>query len=250
MNVTLVAFHGTKPAPLTALIADVQRILCDRLGAGFDAYPPRQVHATIVGLEGRRIGDRLVNANYLTIERREVSMDLARAMEIAEAALPLDCRLAGFRRRRRYPFTSRGRHPYVRSFSLRGADAVVMGWPCDAGDYPPRLAELRRRFERAGVLHKYHHPGGEPDNDLFFVLGKLVVDPRASHERERVEALVRERLALLEPLHLTIGRDQLQLVAYRDPRLPVETSRVLPLPSTDDGIREVEELYPFDTDDG
>ena len=243
MDLTLVAFYGPKPRSLTGLVAELQRELHDLLGDGFEAYPLQQVHATIVGLEGEWVGGSLVNVNYRRVQGREAPMSIRRVVEVARAALPLTIRVAGYRRRQSYPFTSRGLHPYVRSFSIQGGTAVAMGWPFDGGGYSQRLGELRRRFEEAGVLHKYHVPGGELDNDLFLVLGRVAGQRETGRSPEAAEDALREMLASRDPLELDVTRERLALVAYDDPRLPAGTSRSFALHEADKTIGEIEALY-------
>src|SRR5204862_74161 len=69
--------------------------------------------------------------------------------------------------------TRRGQHPRQRSFIIGGTSVVVMGWPIKNGDYRPSLDSLRRAFNTANVLHKYHAAAEDIDNDLFFVLGTI-----------------------------------------------------------------------------
>ena len=61
MNVALVACYGEKPPALKDLVAGMQAELGRFLGAAFVPYGMEQVHATIVGLEGMRVGDMIVN---------------------------------------------------------------------------------------------------------------------------------------------------------------------------------------------
>lgn len=249
MDVTLAAFYGPKPLPLAALIVEAQRELRRLLGYEFEPYRLHQVHATIVGLEGAWIDGGPVNANFRRAHGRHVSMSLRRVLQIARVALPLTVRIGGYRRETDYRFASRGLHPYQRSFSIQGEIAVVLGWPFDGGDYSPRLGRLRRRFEEAGVLHKYHVSGGAPDNDLFLVLGRVAGHADREAMPEVAEDALREWLASRDPLELALTVERLALVAYSDPRLPPGTSRAFALDEAENRIEQIEALYRGDPED-
>lgn len=134
-NATLVAFYGEKPEPLAALIDAVQKHAHRLLGNNFAPYAMEQVHATIVGLEGARSATgELVNANYLSLRGEWRAMDLPRCLDHLQRTplLPFTVRFGGFQNDAAYPFTSRGEHPFARSFTTQGARAVLMGWPASA----------------------------------------------------------------------------------------------------------------------
>ena len=98
------------------------------LGASFTPYEPQQVHSTIIGLEGRRDGNRVLNMNYLRLQNQRRYMDvepLNEAINHALELLPLQIRFGGFRRFEHYPFTSRSQHPFARSFSIHDGIAVA-----------------------------------------------------------------------------------------------------------------------------
>ena len=217
-QLTLVAFYGDKPPELDDFVGEIQDLVTAHLGDRFTPYPREQVHATIVGLEGVRRGDEIVNANFMEMRREARVIDFTRLLSILRASLPIEVQLGGYRQERPFPFESQGLHPYLRSFSIRGRIAVAIGWPTSAGSYPQRLDSLRWALNDAGVLHKYHRDPGDVDNDLFLVLGR-VADPGES-ERALTHSVVREHLAQRAPLSLTVSEEHVSLVAYEDPQLP------------------------------
>ncbi|MBV9947609.1 MAG: hypothetical protein JOZ69_12215 [Myxococcales bacterium] len=226
VNLTLVACYGDKPAALAAFIDSAHGVLAG-LGNAFTAYEAAQVHATIAGLEGYREpgSGRAFNTNFLDLRGERRAVDLGRALAIARTAAiwPLHLQLGGFRADMAYPFTSRGLHPYERSFSFSGERAVVMGWPRVGASYPPSLAELRRSLEPAGVLHKYHPTPESVDNDFFLVLGRVDRAVVPDETLRRTEHALRA-LARRECTAVVIGPGDLRVVAYVDPALPRESS--------------------------
>jgi hypothetical protein len=221
---TLVSHYGEKPPAFVELIAGLQHAVARELGAAFVPCDLRQVHATIVGLEGTRIGTSIRNDNYLRWRHEERTMDLAGMLAwLRSSTFPrFDVQVGGFQSALDYPFTSQGRHPSLRSFSIQGNRAVAMGWPRMDRAFPPLLAELRAGFERFGVLHKWHPHPGVLDNDLFFVVGHCATADPAAHRR--TEEIVREQMAARSSF-VPVNSDRLSFVAYSDPTLPLASSR-------------------------
>ena len=221
VNTTLVAFYADKPAALRAQLESLLAQLA-ALGPAFEPYEIAQIHATIIGLESvlsPHTGEP-INANYWQLRAEHHPLQLGAALDIARSPehWPLHIQLGGFQRDQPYAFRSRGQHPYQRSFSLQGEAAVAIGWPCVHDD---RLARVRRAFEHANVLHKYHAAPGAQDDDLFFVLGKITGhDPRHAEVEEAVRGWLSRH-----PLELVLGASDLELVHYVDPSLPLATSR-------------------------
>ena len=62
-NLSLVAFYGDKPSPLTDLITDLQQYLreLDLLSGKFTSYQLPQVHATLIGCEGWKTTEGIVS---------------------------------------------------------------------------------------------------------------------------------------------------------------------------------------------
>jgi hypothetical protein len=226
MGVTMVACYGAKSPALTRFIETAQSRLGESI-ASFVPYDTRQVHATLIGLEGRRCldGAGVLNANYLALREVRRVMDLGRALDLARHAFrpPLRIQIGGFVPGARAPFLSRGRSPYERSFSMSEGRAVAMGWPHVDGAHPAPLARLRREFESVGVLHKYHRGVEDRDDDFFFVLGRARSgDPGEPELRAAAEDL---RASMLRaPFELVLDLRDIHVVGYVDPALPVETS--------------------------
>jgi hypothetical protein len=241
-QLTLVAFYGEKERVLADLVEGVQRCLADQLGSRFAAYEPEQVHATIAGLEGVRVGEHVVNSNFVDIRREVRVMNFSRLFATLEAHLPLEVRLGGFTHGQRFPFQSQGLHPYLRSFMVRGRIAVAMGWPSSAGAFPQSLDSLRRRLNDAGVLHKYHGSPSDVDNDLFFALGR--VEEITESERELAQSSVRELLAKRDPIHVTLSDTQVSLVAYDDPQLPRSSSEQISIEAATSDVSSLVGRYP------
>jgi hypothetical protein len=252
---TLVAFYGSKRAPLAEFLGACQdrlRRSVRRLGSGieFRPYALAQIHATILGLErSGRVG--LHNRNLYELSGRPQAMRLPELFEfiLKSDHLPLQVQLGGFEDRD-YPFQSRGARPYSRSFSVQGRTAVVIGWPVEAvgakgvarsrgrasglrapPGHPFALDALRRSARRFHVLHRWHREPTDVDNDLYLRLGSLDADLSAA-QRQLVEAEIRRALASAPPLTLELTASDLAVVSYpaNDETLPFVRSKAVRLP--------------------
>lgn len=245
MDVTLVAWYGDKPPQIARLIQDVISELGNVLGSSFCPYSLAQVHATIIGLEGRRTDKCIINTNYMEIrnERRPQNLNAALRILKDKSLLPFEVTIGGFIDGGQYSFTSRGLAPYLRAFSLQGRYVVVMGWPYVNGEYSTSIDKLRRAFNSANILHKYHITEDSEDNDFFFVLGNVIkadIDPL---QLEAAQSHMRSFLAGYKPVSVPVSRDSLCLVAYLDTKLPVETSYCYTLDEAEEKINEIQSLY-------
>ncbi len=246
MNLSLVAYYGEKPAQLAELISAVQAELGGHLPQAFCGYAMEQVHATIIGLEGHRDSGEVINSNYRELRGERRGMDLAGVFGLLRepSLLPLTVVLGGYREAEAYAFTSRGLHPYLRSFAIHGDIAVAMGWPWSEGGLPPTLGRLRCAFERVNVLHKYHRTADDLDNDFYFVLGRIRPDRVSETELQGLQARMRAFLAAREPLAIAVGRECLSLVAYVDTRAPPDTTRAFGLDAAEADLEHITNLYP------
>jgi hypothetical protein len=211
--VSAVACYGTKTGPLRDLLAGVQALIAQHLGDDFLPYSPEQVHATLIALNGVRVGGAVVNEYFLTQAGLRREMDLPRVMDILARrfATPLRVRIGGFLPHQEIPFTSRGLHLAERTFSVQDQALVLMGWPAEslAGAGRP-LDELRREMNAAGVLHRYHVRAADVDNDLHLVVGHHRGAPAGA--LARATAAVRDQLAA-DPVDLAIGLTDIKIVA-------------------------------------
>lgn len=245
MDLTLVAFYGSKTDSVAQLVETLQTELRSHLGAAFSAYELEQVHGTIVGLEGRRAGTAILNTNlsHKTGEPRAVNLGGLLRFLIDTPHLPLRIRIGGFDHSRAYPFDSRGFHPYFRSFALRGPVAVAIGWPVEGDTYPMALDALRRQCTDYNVLCNYHKEAGDIDNDFFFVLGRVDRESVTKDKAESLQNALRQLLSEREPLDIVVGRDQLSIVAYVDTQLPVASSVRYSLVQALAEVEELKRLY-------
>ena len=245
MNLTLVAFYGGKPDAVGDLISGLQAELTRLLGFSFRPYGLEQVHATVSGLEGRRIGTTVLNTNYLESRQELRAIDLDAVLTVLRDAtyLPFRVRIGGYQAAAAFPFTSRGLHPYVRSFSIQGEIAVAIGWPFDDTGHIMVLDQLRRKLGDAGVLHKYHGKLADVDNDFFFVVGRVLTRELEADEIHNVQDHMRAYLASRSPVDMTIDREALSLVGYIDETLPLHTSCRFSLAVAEKTTREILALY-------
>ena len=248
-QLALVALFGDKQQQypeLRALLEDLQCSIEKILGReNFRRYGESRVHATIVGLEGYRDGDKIWNRNYHDLFGMRRPMNLGGVLDFLlddNPVLPFSVKIGGFRENRTYPFTSRDRSPYLRSFSIQGDTVVIMGWPIANNAYTSDIDRLRRSFNRFNVLHKYHDTPGARDNDLYLVLGNV---PRGLSNR-RVDACrhrMRERLAHATVPPIQITRETIGVVAYPEGDAHLERAVHTSLEGARSRIDELQSFY-------
>jgi hypothetical protein len=227
------------------LVSEIQTELINQFGHVFAPYTLDQIHATLVGLEGYRTESGLLNSNLIDTVGAPRPMDLEGLFHFLmnTPILPLNIRIGGFRRSEAYFFTSRGQHPYNRSFTLSRREAVVIGWPVNNNKYPMSLDHLRRCCIVYNVQHKYHQAEGDIDNDLFLVLGRLRQASITPDEYAGVQSYIRELLSSRQSLDLAIGVETLSVVAYEDRSLPTHSSYAYPLPGVLDRFESLTGFY-------
>lgn len=238
-GVTLVAFYGLpKPQEIEHLLELAVHNIPAELPGWLEPMPRRQVHGTIIGLEGRRQRDGSViheNLRHGDVWSRDASSD--RAIDFSG--------LLAYLRGLQWPITIQFggvgpdtvnpqdpvRRPFERLFSVHDNGLVVaIGWPVgpDGVLFQPLLARLRKDVEYFNVVHKYHVSPEDWDNDFFMVLGSLNLRRwgRATHKERRsvlgwLSRYVDQVRAALAPECLTVelARERLQVVAYRDAAL-------------------------------
>src|SRR5580704_9314997 len=205
--ISAVAFYGPKTGPLRELLAGVQAMIAEHVGERFRPYSLEQVHATLIALNGVRDPETGAIVNEYLLAHAGVR----REMDILTRAAPMRVRIGGFRPDQQAPFTSRGQHLAMRTFSVQDRAFVLVGWPADslAGAARP-LDDLRREMNAAHVLHRYHVQAADVDNDLHLVVGHHAGAPPGA--LARATAAVRDKLAA-DPVDLAIGLADVKIVA-------------------------------------
>lgn len=175
MQVTLVSFYGEKNGKVVEFIRFCQDKLSKLLLSAFRPYEMEQVHATIIGLEGCRLEDKIKNENFHSFSKEERFMSAVELLDYlrSDDFPSFNIRIGGYRHHEDYGFLSQSKHPYLRSFSIQSSIAVAMGWPYDDENFPDTLERLRRHFNELNILHRWHRKPSEKDNDFYFVLGRV-----------------------------------------------------------------------------
>lgn len=228
---SLVAFYGEKPAPLQTIIRDLQAPLIDLLGDQFVPYDLLQSHATFMALERAPHLPGFVNRFYHEMrgEIRTMNFDGALAFLLSDQRFPFQVQLGGWQPDE-MPFTSAGKSPYERSFSIQGDKVVLMGWCVNAnGQYPDTLNRLRHDLAQFSLLHKYFRQPEAVDNDFYMRIG-LLRTPLDETHRQSVEDTLRKQLAGRPPLLLDVTLADLKLAAYVDEPLTFARTRHWSLP--------------------
>jgi hypothetical protein len=211
---TLVAYYGHKPPQLQAFIGDVQGQLARHLGDLALLRPIPEVHATVLGLvDPDRPAERASQQDetgYLAHVVRRLSHT------------PVVIRWGGYDSSTPYPFRSRGRGLWERSFVLTKRQAVVIGWPWVAGAVSSMLDQLRREGRPFGLQHKYHQTGSDFDPDAYMVVADLAAAAEGRVARETEDQMRRWLLSRGTTVPLTA--DDLRVVTYTDNHLPQASS--------------------------
>ncbi len=216
---SVVAWYGSKPAPLAELISECQRRVALRLGTAFHPYAIEQIHSTLISLDPRGVP-------------RPAAIDLTRLLCFVETSprLPMQIQVGGFPNRP-YAFTSRDQTPYARSFALHEGKAVVIGWPMNpaTGAYPPGLDTLRRELESFGVRHHYHRTPTDIDNDAYFRIGLYDAAAIEPSVLEDAQAELRRYLSERAPTIVEIAVDDLSVAISSDETLAPHSTRIFSL---------------------
>lgn len=252
MQATLVSFYGEKPKKFVKLIHDCQNKISESLRSAYTPYQLDQVHATIVGLEGHRHSKKILNANFLNFrhEHKLVQLDSFLGHLRAGGNVPIEIQIGGYpyyQDQKDVPFSSQGKQPYERTFSIRADKVVAMGWPAirlKRGDHDMPLHNFRKAFQEVNVLHKEHRTTTDTDDDFYFVLGHVDRRYAKADEIEKLEKEVREFLAQRPPTRLSLGLENLSIVAYLDAQLPVGTSCRFRVTDTNFDGSDLLQLYP------
>lgn len=213
MDATLIAYYRSKDEVLMKLIRTIQGQVRLALGPDFDSRNPDQVHATIIGLEtftgcAGECMDRLADLRGYFAKAFSGDMTI---------------QFGGFAPGA-HPGFSRGRSPYERTFTVAGADIMVLGWPVNDGEPSKTLDALRRECGRLGFRHKYFERAEDTDPDCYMSLGTIRAEAASDpHQLERCAGEVRKFLS----------RQQVQVpLRYRDICLAWYGNRGLPKATT------------------
>jgi hypothetical protein len=230
-GVTLVAAYGEeKPDQLEQLLSDLAARCRSkiRLAGWIRRYESAQVHATVVGLEGTRCGDSVVQENLrarLGDAGPAPPVNFGAMLEFfASSVSEVPVVVGGFCENDVNPFDP-GRAPFQRSFDIRSDGLIVaMGWPHTNAAFTPYLIGLRKYLEAFNLVHKYHVRPQDQDNDLFFVVGeidagrwKTASDGERTAAQETINELVTECRQDLSERRFTFsfGPRDLYVVRYR-----------------------------------
>lgn len=247
---TLVAFYGPeKPHGLVQLIGDLRAKPTARLGGRFQPYAVRQIHATIIGLEAFLWNEHLHNLNFWEQRRQRRPIDPRGVLKVARGLFPLPIPICvgGYKPGRSEPPDCFGEPRSQASVVLKTRVVAVKGWPIDRRD---DLYQARKSFAKVNVLHKFHELVGgreRQDNDFYFRLETLNVPPGgethvARKLRHALREAPREFLWDRVQIQFPLSRNDLQIVRYGDPELPLASSAPYRLNDLDgDGLAKLYE---------
>lgn len=224
-SAAVVAFYADSAPPgLDSFVTEVQGELTDLLGESFRPRDVATTHTTVIGLD--LLAPLLGSGDLPRDLARRAPGDLdgfcRRLQDLVDTG-DHGVRFGGVADEEG-PFASRGRRLHQRMIGVDHGQVVLVGWPIDDRGTPTSmLDEWRVELARFGVRHRYPLP----DPDAHMVLGRL--DPRIGTDVAS-RALGRLRAHLTSySCFVPLGRDQLRVIVYDDPTVPLKSTRVLPL---------------------
>lgn len=196
-------------------------------------YEIKNIHATIVGLEGQSTGEgRVIHDNLFArfgglLDRKDLpGINFQGILNFfKQMSWPIRIQVGGFSPNDTNPYDPQ-RSPFQRAFDIQDNGLIVMmGWPIavDLKSFLPTLLGIRKYLECFNAVHKYHVRPQQQDNDLFFVLGSLDFEKwqqRETEERNKIEqelielrTKVRELLAK-EPQIIEVSLQDIWVLQY------------------------------------
>ncbi|NND05048.1 MAG: hypothetical protein HKN87_01595 [Saprospiraceae bacterium] len=239
---TIAAFYGSKPSSFVAFVDGLRKIIQQHpLGMFFQPYANEQIHTTLMGLERLVDGELCVNLNIYESLGEKRPIKLIGCLDVFEYFLSgVQIRLGGFNPTNDQ-FLSWDERPYQRSFGIHPSTGKVVlnGWPMSnqgvSMAFSDCIWQLRKRlYQEHNLRHKYHQYA---DNDVFMVIGDIVNPHQPATEKheafladlEGLQKEVRAFLSTTSPYYFPIDLEDLALIAYEDPRLPVDGSKRYPI---------------------
>lgn len=243
-NVSLVAFYGEKPKAFWGLIKSLQQRIVEILPSSFERYPVEQIHATLIGCEGLKINQGILNKWFLEHRAEKRYINLVNFLIYLRESdrLPIKVRIGGYNLETNYNFLSQGKHPFERSFQILGNMVVLRGWAFQNRQITLDLNQFRLECQDFNLLHKYHKQADSIDNDFYMRIGFLR-EPLTDVAKEKIEQKVRYDLSHISPIELLVDLETLKFLGYQDISPKLDTTKVISVKDTTS--KEIEALYPF-----
>ena len=247
-KVTLVVFYGSSAtSKLIELTTEIQEYLASLkiLQAKFIPYKIEQIHGTIVGCEGLRTKEGIVNKWFYVYRNKikYINFDWLQYLKTSKL-FPIQLRFGGYEFNSDYGFLSRGLHPAIRSFQLQllGEETipVLIGWGFKGDRITRELDDLRRDALNFNLLHKYYPTPQAIDNDFYLRLG-TIKGKLPPETLDTISQQIREFLERKPPLYISLNRSDLAFAKYRDLSLTPATTQLFPLLETN--VSQIEQLY-------
>lgn len=227
----VVAFYGVrKPPALQHFVAQLQAKLLRAIGnARFTPRGGPDLHTTIIGLDD--VEPTLLHELAKCRRRLDGQADLVGFIRLLQERLsgqPMIVQYGGYVDID-YPLQSRGIRLFERSLVENNGQIVLIGWPVDeTGEPSASLDELRREAVHFGLQHRYSLSGSNTDPDSHIVLGELVGERLEKDELGPILQSGRAYLAS-HSCCVALAFDDLAVVTYEDPRLPADTTSLIPI---------------------
>ena len=240
---TIAAFYGQKPKKFLSFLDGIRHKIANHpLGHHFKPYANDQVHTTLMGLERLIDGNHQpINLNIYEATGEKHAIRLEGCVDLFEHFLEgVKIRLGGFNPAYDQ-FLSWKARPYQRSFGIHASTGKVVlnGWPVlertGSVSFSDCVWQLRKNLhDKHNLRHKYHQ---YQDNDVFMVIGDLANPHYPDTEDHQVfnqylkelQDDVRAFLSTSRPHYLKLHMQDIAVIGYKDPRLPLDETQVYPL---------------------
>lgn len=229
-GVSLVAYYGKKSLVFQQLIVNLQQRLKEKFAESFMAYDLEQIHATIIGCEGIKTEEGIVNKWFYTLRNEIKYIDYPGLLNyfFYSNILPAEIYFAGYQPKINYQFYSRKQHPCDRSFQLQVSGdqqliPILMGWSMKNKVITTEIEQIRRDLQQFNCLHKYHKSAQDIDNDVYLRLG-TITKTFPVEKLEKIQQEIRQYLQHLAPIRLPLTLEDLAIVKYQDLTLPLTTT--------------------------
>lgn len=247
-GVSLVAYYGNKPL-LQQLIIELQQLLKEHFATNFFPYDLKQVHATIIGCEGVKTKSGIINKWFYNLRKEIKYIDYVGLLNyfLNSNLFSLNICFGGYQNEVNYQFSSKNKHPAVRSFQLQTAKdntliPIVIGWSLQEQIITTEIDNIRRNLQQFNCLHKYHKFPHDIDNDVYLRLGTIIgnFSPESIAD---IQQKVNYYLQNQKPTIIPLNKENLAIAKYQSLSLPISTTEIYSLDKLYNNPNLIQQLY-------
>lgn len=238
MPCSLVSYYGEKESELNRYLTNIQQRISHYLGEDFSPYSITQIHGTIIGLETVKIQGKNYSKWCQENNKSKPPIDFKGLLNFLSDPPKIEnFKFGGFEKNKNYGFLSWNRHPFYRTFSIRGNTMVINGWPVHKKNDPEGvthdLYDWRVQLESFNLCHKWNIDSNQ-DNDLFMVVGKI---NSLKSKNDLLDQLCQQMWEEISHTSVitSFSRKNVGLVEYQSTELPIDTTTYHALDELEEG---------------